>query len=321
MRITYQAYLAIVLAAAIFACCLAYLMIWVSRIDECGVSNAPNAYLAYCDQPRFGDYEHGAFYFDLEPGLLTGLQKAEVLFVGSSRAQVGFSTEAVRVGFAQHNISYYLLGFGYAEGNAFEAAVIKRFHLRPKVIVITVDFFSRGLSQPAKAVTSGNIGPRIEYASKHWAALVSRAMCKIVGAACSTKWASIYRSTVDGRWIWEQIYRSPDAEIPIDPEKRAVIPTKYFDSNVDSVRRFLQLLEIDHGCVVITAAPNSLDAWEPLAQEIGRRLDLQVVLPELEGLATTDKSHLNKASAERWSAAVLGKMEPVLNRCIRQTKG
>ena len=41
-----------------------------------------------------------------------------------------------------------------------------------------------------------------------------------------------------------------------------------------------------------------------------------VVLPELDGLATFDRSHLNEASAERWSAAVLGKIGPVLDRCI-----
>ena len=315
LRITERAYLAIFLAAAIAACCVTYMTIWVSRINECRVSGAPNAYLAYCSQRKFGDYEHGAFYFDLEAGVLAGLKKADVLFVGSSQAQVGFSTEAVRNFFDQRNVSYYLLGFGYNEGSAFEADLIERFHLRPKVIVIATDYFpSFGLSAPAKAVTTGNVGTYIEYESKHWAALLSPTVCNAISWACSRNLPSVYRSAIDGHWIWKTILAPPDAAIPIDPNKRKE-PTVSFDT-VAAARDFIRRARVENRCVVITATQDGWVDWEPLAREIGRRLDLLVVLPELDGLATFDRSHLNEASAERWSAAVLGKIGPVLDRCI-----
>src|SRR5690349_10368332 len=49
-------------------------------------------YLAYCEGSRYGDYDHGAFLFDLEPAALEHAAAAEVLFLGNSRMQVAFSS-------------------------------------------------------------------------------------------------------------------------------------------------------------------------------------------------------------------------------------
>ena len=39
-------------------------------------------YLAYCNGTQFGDYEHGAFWFDLEPSVKKFLSSADVIFLG-----------------------------------------------------------------------------------------------------------------------------------------------------------------------------------------------------------------------------------------------
>ena len=37
-------------------------------------------YLAYCDGSQFGDYEHGAFWFEMDPALVSFAKNADVLF-------------------------------------------------------------------------------------------------------------------------------------------------------------------------------------------------------------------------------------------------
>ena len=48
---------------------------------------APTRYLAYCGGGNYGDYEHGAFWFDLEPAALDFARNADVLLLGNSRMQ------------------------------------------------------------------------------------------------------------------------------------------------------------------------------------------------------------------------------------------
>src|SRR5215472_10817993 len=42
-------------------------------------------YIAYCNGASYGDYEHGAFQFDLEHAAQDFARNADVLFLGSSR--------------------------------------------------------------------------------------------------------------------------------------------------------------------------------------------------------------------------------------------
>src|SRR5690349_12039247 len=68
------------------------LLDWGLDVIGCKQYKQPGAFLAFCESPRYGDYEHGAYYFDLEPEAIEALKKAEVLFLGNSRAQFAFST-------------------------------------------------------------------------------------------------------------------------------------------------------------------------------------------------------------------------------------
>ena len=133
MLLSPKAYVLTLLALAAPSIVFANIAVWTSRIDDCRAWDDPETYLAECNKPHFGDYEHGAFYYDLEPGLASSLKSADVLFVGSSESQIGFSTNSTRHFFQQRGVRYYLMGFGYNEGNAFAADLIERYGLRPKV--------------------------------------------------------------------------------------------------------------------------------------------------------------------------------------------
>ena len=112
VAISPKSYVITLLGLAVPSIICANIAVWTRRIDECRVLDDPGTYIAECNQPNFGDYEHGAFYYDLEPGLASSLKSADVLFVGSSQSQIGFSTNSTRHFFQQRGVRYYLMGFG-----------------------------------------------------------------------------------------------------------------------------------------------------------------------------------------------------------------
>src|SRR6516225_6570969 len=102
-------YACIILAAAFIAC--AY-QIRTRTIFSCPADGYnPDRYVAYCTGRAYADYEHGAFQFDLEPGMRAHIQDADVLFLGDSRLQIALSTDATANWFSGTTARYYLMGF------------------------------------------------------------------------------------------------------------------------------------------------------------------------------------------------------------------
>ena len=88
-------------------------------------------YIAYCDAGNYADYEHGAFWFDLEPSASQFAKDADVLFLGNSRLQVAFSTAETADWFSRASARFYLLGFSYYENALFTEALLRRFAREP----------------------------------------------------------------------------------------------------------------------------------------------------------------------------------------------
>ena len=76
---------------------------------------------------NYGDYEHGAFWFGLEPAL-DFASKADVLFLGNSRMQKAFSTTASADWFSAASAKYYLMGFSYGEHVSFAEMLLDKMH-------------------------------------------------------------------------------------------------------------------------------------------------------------------------------------------------
>ena len=110
-------------------------------------------YIAYCFAGSYADYEHGAFWFDLEPSARAFAKNADVLFVGDSRLQVGFSTAATANWFSAASTRYYLLGFGGFENMVFAEGLLRRIQPKARVYVINVDgFFERSETPAVKTI-------------------------------------------------------------------------------------------------------------------------------------------------------------------------
>lgn len=320
-------YLAIFVAVAIVVGGAYRIGDWTIESARCRMHREPHTFLAYCTEPHYGFYEHGAYWFDLQPDAIERLKKAEVIFLGNSRAQFGFSTDKIREYFRQRSIPYYVMGFSYGESAYFAIAMIEKYQLKPKVLVIDADpFFNTGYSNPANAIfdQSGSwldrdlrwVSVRWDYLTRHYFNLLQPSLCAIFGKLiCTSEFKAIYRSEYDGMWIWRDVYAPPDGEsIPNEP-KNAVIGVDIAIDLQYEARRFMSRISVPPECVVITQVPNSVHEAKTYTYEMGKITGAQVVFPELSGLSTIDSSHLNWTSAQRWSEAFLKGADPIITRC------
>ncbi|HLY52060.1 MAG TPA: hypothetical protein VKQ31_03525, partial [Steroidobacteraceae bacterium] len=134
-------------------------------------------YLAYCQANRYGDYEHGAFWFGLEPEAGAALAHSQVVFLGNSRLQWGFSNGVTAAWFSALSARYYLLGFSYWETYLFEQELLEKFAPRPRAYVINIDaFFQPPPSVPARYVTEDS-GAWLNYQTKHLLQILHRTLC------------------------------------------------------------------------------------------------------------------------------------------------
>jgi hypothetical protein len=274
------------------------------------------AFLAYCQSTSYGSYEHGALYHGVEPGVSASLRKAQVVFLGSSRAQVAFSSTAVRRYFRSRDIRFFLMGFGHGEQSQFAQALIAKWRLSPKVLVINTDpFFIEKLSPPAREAIDGGPAYLWRLALKMLFQRVHRAACAIPWSPCPESDGSIFRSAEDGQWSWIRSYAA-DRTVPVDRATQQKPTPEALARTRDLGERFLADVGIDRRCVVLTGTPNSsLDATS-VAESLAPALGTRSISPPMDGLATLDGEHLNPASAERWSALLVEALTPILAECL-----
>ena len=211
-------YLMLFVAAAITAGLGARFGDWAMQVAACKMHREPGTFRAYCMSPYYGAYEQGAYWLDLEPAAIAHLKKAEVLFLGNSRAQFGFSTDKIRDYFGARGIPFYVMGFSYGESSYFAIALIEKYHLKPKLVVIDADpFFNTGFSDPAKELFDES-GSEIDHALRRvrldWDYQRRRAfnhlqpaLCAAFPRLCSGAFKSIYRSEANGlSWLGRSFY-------------------------------------------------------------------------------------------------------------------
>jgi hypothetical protein len=275
-------------------------------------------YMAYCGTDRHAHYDHAAFVYDLERGVRASVDSANLLILGSSHIQTAMSSGAL-VAFEKNNphVRPYLMGFGYFEQDVFSAAVIRELHPTPKVVVINADpFFSDSVSVDARKLLQSRGTQRVNALAKKAGHSIVEALCgdgtqsAVARQLCGTT-STLYRSRRDGRWIFNGEH----------PFKDTLSTPTFYPGDAELTRyavnaeRFVKAFAIDRTCVVITLVPDGV-VPESLARSIADRVGATFIAPRLDHLGSPDGSHLDTESAERWSAAFLVLLEPVLKRCL-----
>jgi hypothetical protein len=270
-------------------------------------------YVSYCNASGYGDYEHGAFWFDLEPSARTFARNADVLFLGSSRTQFAFSTTATADWFSGASARYYLLGFLNWEGLTFAEQLLRQVKPKARVYVIDVeggDFFRQWESPMAQAVIH-DPAERMRYEGKRLWQHVHEPVCKVLPIFCGHQYA-FFRSRATGAYDLDiGHYRPTDAPVSYDP----VINEDVVKGNTAVATDFLSHLPVQKKCVILTTAP-MVETKIANAKAIAAALGEDLVMPQIQGLLTFDGTHMEKMSAERWSRAFFQAAGPKIRSCL-----
>ena len=272
-------------------------------------------YLAYCGGANYADFEHGAFYFNLEPPSLDYARNADVLVIGNSRLQVALSNDATADWFKQVQARYYLMAFSYNEDMVFTDALLKKVKPRAGVYIINVDdFFERRETVFADTILH-DADARSTYEGKRLSQYWHRPICGAFPRLCGRKFV-IFRSRETGAY-----YRIPGPEPLV--AKNAVSYDPWVDDAtvkdstalaIDFLKQFAQ-----GKCVILTNVPYP-ETRSGNAEAIAAGAGLPLVAPRLEGLYTSDGYHLDRPSADRWSQAFLAEAGPKIRSCLEKQR-
>jgi hypothetical protein len=286
--------------------------VWNAR--NCAIPHRADAFVAYCNDPALGHYEHGALYYGLEPAAIANLRAADVLILGNSRAQFAFSTDAVSRYFESRNIKYFVLGFGHGEMSDLPAAIMLKYGANPKVIIANADpFFSHQRSEMAEQLLHGSISVRLKYVLKGVTLDAFASICSIAPSLCGSPASFVYRSSVNGFWM--------PMRFPLDRAIAFHPSAEPFDQNLIDLwskagLEFLQATGIDRDCVILTGVPAPNYATAALASGLGKLMDVGVLNVSVPLMNTFDNAHLNVETAQRWSEAFLGRANSMIEKCL-----
>ena len=261
-------------------------------------------YLGYCQGEAYGDYDHGAVWFGLEPGVREGAAAADVLFLGNSRLKFGFSGPVLQAWFQDPaggaGAKPYLLGFSHNETVGFAAPLVAQLQPRARAYVINVDkFFFDPPSPPAEEVMRGG-DSRGRYLNKQAWQRVHAALCGPWPGLCGSEIAFV-RSRADGEWILVGTRGLTGAPVTAETDgPGARVSERADDAAIGRARAFLDDLAargVPEDCVILTYVP-STENNRATAEHIAAGLRMPLVAPSGIGLTTFDDSHLDPASAD-----------------------
>lgn len=268
----------------------------------------------YVAHDRGGHIDHHVIYHAIDRTSHDRLTSAEVLLLGNSRLMFAFERPALRGFFSQTGLSYFVMGFGHNEHNEFPEAIIERFDLRPRLVIVNADrFFVAGQSPWAVRVRADS---RFDAWKRFHETEASHAVRRVVhrvvphvpDLAGRQREFIAYRSRLDGTWWvsnrFEGLAGAFDAED--DGEE-----TLLLEHEIAAARAFRDAMAARGAQLVLTFVPTPR-ASRTRAMRMSEILGVPLVAPRLDDLATVDGSHLTRESAARFSEAFFAELEPVL---------
>jgi hypothetical protein len=277
-------------------------------------------YVGLCNVTDFGDYDHGAFWFGLEPIAVKAATQATVLFVGNSRMQFGLSTGELDGWFRSRELDYYLLGFSQQGNYRFLGPLLQKMRPHAEMYVINVDnFFENMLSGPANSVMNEPESLN-RYKQKLYWQIMHERICGASSWLCGNE-LSFIRKRTNGAWLFKGadfLARAKFGDRPVSYDRS--IDQNMLTNYESRAKEFLAAADTEPKCVVLTIIPNS-DTSAGTAKALAGRLGLRLVAPEMEGLTTFDGSHLDPASAARWSDVFIQALGPHVEQCLQGLVG
>jgi hypothetical protein len=310
----------------LFACVLGLLLagtaaLWTSRPGMGHPMNisrverpSDDYYLAY---DGGANVEHHVLYFGLDEVATTHLRQAEVLLLGNSRLMFALRPGVLDPFFRSIGLRYYVLGFGFREADRFPLAIIEKFDLRPRYVVVNADgFFTDSLSDAATETTrESTFAARQHRWESETTHAARRALHRLV-----PNWVDLfgrpgflwrrevvaYRSRTNGTWEvypWEATRMGVDGR---DMRTPALSPRE-----IAAAQRFKAAMDARGASLVLTFVPTP----KPMAGGPGlfaELLQVPLVTAHPFGIGSHDGDHLDYNSAIAWSEALVRELARVI---------
>lgn len=254
-------------------------------------------------------YSHFVLYFGLGRSI-DSVRRADILLLGNSRMLFAFPSDVLAPRLAKYGLSAFNLGFQHSEFNAFPERVLERNDLRPRVVIVNEDQFFTGTMSPLARSIVGRTAwddrkAALEARAAHdWrstlGALLPRFLPQIPVPYESTPnmlWFTFRSEDTGGIYVehW------PDYRLPVRADRGVATIT---DVELRAGERFRDWLRQRGGRLVLTYIPSSIPfGTRERAREFAERLRVPFVSPQLDDLRTSDRSHLDPASARRFTDA------------------
>lgn len=248
-------------------------------------------------------------------GHFEAAREAEVVFAGTSRMAQGIHHDAL----AAWSHRAFNLGTAPAEGYRFTRDVVLQYDLRPRLLVANVDrYFVNSYSVGTGRVLREGWWDRRKVLLQGNSLALWRTLQYSLPAALERYDLSPSRWRVDGTQFRPELLERQGPGLPVATAGPAVAASP---GRREQVRAFRVLLASRGTRLVLTHVPSSEPrsfGWARRAEDLGRELEIPVVLPPRDGLETWDGSHLSAASARAFTRELLRELEPLLPRDPRR---
>lgn len=253
---------------------------------------------------------------------IDNLRRADIVILGDSRAQLGFSRDILARFEAAHGVRVYNLALGYTEPAPLPLAIIRDYDIRPRVFVVNAE---TGGVAPFFRDTPGYLGKIVLAGGRAgaWKTAFGKVAMDQLDAwirplfpyvFASSEHYLLLRSWSTGFW-----YRNPplarEGDKPVaQPAGQSLTPPRpdevqVAQQEVQVAQQVVSELRSRGARVVFTYVPSPNTALAP-SQELARRVGVEEIAPSDAGLMYVDGSHLDSSSAERFTERFLEQFGP-----------
>ena len=246
-------------------------------------------------------------------------QKADVLILGNSRTLCGFSSEIMREFAQENNIRFYNMSFGFGESLTFPEYIMEKYGLKPKIVIVNANqFFIKEASDYGGKLLKRSSWERfrnflddyIKYA--HFRTFRKYMPHFLPDFRIVGDYAYI-RSEVDGAWTILNLQK------PSVALRDYTTPTQAEDYDLQLAKQFNSYVKSWGGTLVLTYVPYP-GADVASIRRFARELDVDFIYPEIQDLKVFDASHLDDASARKFTIAFFKTFEGLMRDVYRKSE-
>lgn len=267
----------------------------------------------YLAHDRGGHVDHHVLYHGADRRALHNLRTSDVLLLGNSRLMFALRRQDLRRFFPRHGLTYYVLGFGHREQDAFPRAIIGRFDLRPRLVIVNADRFFLGEESDWAERVMGDtrfdahkvwFEAEASHVVRRW---LHRWVPHVPDLVDGEREFIAYRSREDGTWLVANRFSGLGA--PIAPTDG--LPAIADARRLARARSFKAEIERRGGRLVLCLVP-APGASRETAGWLARELGVPLIAPQPDELRSHDGSHLSPESATAFADAFFADLEPIV---------